>query len=248
MSAPLHGDPGNDTHEMKDGSDDSLHPARRSAERVRRPRRGDRPDAVDPRTAELLELVGARALRCRSPAARPEFVADLREQLMLAAETELVAVRQQPTDLQPSAHRRPAPYAAASAAWPIALGGFAIVGATASMAVAAAERAAGRRALPGQAGHRERRGRLPVSDDAKGQTILANASGRLDEVDALAVEGAARRQPTSSRPSTTSPSRPPRPATCCSPTTQNTGSEDSISELRDFTAEQHRRRSARSRT
>ena len=48
-----------------------------------------------------------------------------------------------------------------------------------------AERAPGRPALPAQAGHRERPDRVQVDEDAKGKTLLDNASGRLDEVDQL---------------------------------------------------------------
>ena len=67
-----------------------LFPARRSAERVRLPRRGSPARRRHVRSADLLELVGA--LRALPEAqARPEFVADLRERLMVAAQSELVA-------------------------------------------------------------------------------------------------------------------------------------------------------------
>ena len=65
-----------------------LFPARRSAERFDSLVEGGRRDDVDRTTADLLELVGA--LRSvPEPQARPEFVADLRERLMVAAEAEL---------------------------------------------------------------------------------------------------------------------------------------------------------------
>src|SRR3954447_21095873 len=63
--------------------------ARRRAERFDSLVEGGRRDDVDRATTELLELVGAlRTVPEARP--RPEFVADLRERLMLAAETELV--------------------------------------------------------------------------------------------------------------------------------------------------------------
>jgi hypothetical protein len=67
----------------------SLHPARRRAERFNSLLDGEREAVRAPRDIELLELVDA--LQSVAPAeARPEFVADLRERLVLAAETELV--------------------------------------------------------------------------------------------------------------------------------------------------------------
>ena len=61
-----------------------LFPARRSAERFDSLVEGGRRDDVDRATADLLELASA-LLSVPEPQARPEFVADLRERLMVAA-------------------------------------------------------------------------------------------------------------------------------------------------------------------
>src|SRR4051794_31884919 len=68
----------------------ALFRTRRRAEHFDALVQGASPDGVDDKTAELLELVGA--LRSApEPQARPEFVADLRERLVVAAQSELVA-------------------------------------------------------------------------------------------------------------------------------------------------------------
>ena len=167
----------------------SLHPARRSAERFDALLEGEpgrQPSR--PRDAELLELVGALAVGLPRAEARPEFVADLRERLMLAAETELV-VPDSPAAPDRPAHRPPRAYAARAPPRRRPrrlrhrrrhhLDGR-----------GRPERPARRRALPGQAGHRERRGRLQRQRRRpRARTILDNASGRLDEVDRLDPAG-----------------------------------------------------------
>ena len=161
-----------------------LFPAHRRAERfdsLVEGRRGVEADGLD---AELLELVGA--LRTAPEAsARPEFVADLREQLMIAARSELVAPaagrRDDVADRLTIAPRRRHRERRLS----VAVGAVAIIGATTSMAVASQS------ALPGDALYPVKRAientetGFKVSDDAKGEAILGNASGRLDEVDEL---------------------------------------------------------------
>ena len=160
-----------------------LFTARRSAERFDSLVEGVRRDA-DASTAELLDLVGA--LRSVPQAqARPEFVADLREQLLVAARSELVAPaagsRDDVTTRLTIAPRRTHRERRVG----VVLGAFAIVGATTSMAVASQS------ALPGDALYPIKRvienteAGVRVSDDAKGETLLSNASGRLDEVDQL---------------------------------------------------------------
>ena len=137
----------------------------------------------DRETAELLELVGA--LRSVPEVqARPEFVADLRGQLMLAAETELVASPARGRDdvarltVTPPRTRRERRVG-------IALGAVALLGASTSMAVAS------QGAIPGDALYPLKRAientqtGFTVGDDAKGETILGNASGRLAEVGEL---------------------------------------------------------------
>lgn len=129
------------------------------------------------RDADLLELVGA--LRSTPQIqARPEFVADLRAQLMAEADTALVPAdtsRLRLPDRQPRRERRLA----------AVVGGIAIVGATTSVAVASQS------ALPGDTLYPIKRAiegahtGLSVGEGNKGNVALANASDRLDEVDAL---------------------------------------------------------------
>ena len=104
-----------------------------------------------------------------------------------------------------------------------AVGGLALVGATTSMAMAAQD------ALPGEALYPVKRAMenaqtgLQLDEGDKGATLLANASGRLDEVSALSESASGEDTDRRSRtPSTRSPTRPPRPPTCCSRTTRTT--------------------------
>jgi len=134
----------------------------------------------DARFAELLEVVGT--LRSTpAPEARPEFVADLRSRLMTAAAEELVQVAPTPAErLTVTQRRTPRERRLA-----IAVGGVAIVGATTSMAVAA------QTALPGDVLYPLKRALenaqtgVRVDDASKGSSLLANARGRLAEIDQL---------------------------------------------------------------
>jgi hypothetical protein len=135
------------------------------------------PASAGTRDAHLLQLVGA--LRATPEVhARPEFVADLRGELMAAAETALVPAdtsKLRLPDRRPTRERRLA----------AVVGGIAIVGATTSVAVASQS------ALPGDTLYPIKRviegahTGLSVGEANKGTTALANASNRLDEVDAL---------------------------------------------------------------
>jgi hypothetical protein len=129
------------------------------------------------RYAEQLEIVGA--LRETAPAEpRPEFVADLRHRLMAEAATVLTPTAAKLT-LRPrntSRERRIA----------LAIGGFAVVSATTSMAMAA------QTALPGDTLYPLKRAlenasiTIRADEDAKGATMLAHATDRLEEVEELA--------------------------------------------------------------
>ncbi len=140
----------------------------------------------DARYAEFLDIVAS--LR-DAPAAqpRPEFVADLREQLMTAADTVLVATDDEARLTLPSRRtaRRPARERRIAAA----AAGVAIVGATTSMAMAAQS------ALPGDALYPLKRlmegaeTGIAVNEADKGTTLLANATGRLAEITALSRDG-----------------------------------------------------------
>lgn len=130
---------------------------------------------LDAHTAELVELVGAMR-HVAPPVARQDFVADLRERLLLAAETDLVAVPGPTSRPEPAARpqRRDRRIA-------VALGGLAVIGATTSMAVAAQS------ALPGDVLYPVKRA-IEDTDttlsarDAKGTELLDHASTRLAEL------------------------------------------------------------------
>lgn len=209
----------------------SLNPARRSAERFNSLLHGEQ-GVVDSRDAQLLELVNALQSAPRVEA-RAEFVSDLRERLMLAAETELV-VPDSPAALNDrlTVHTTRTPRERRLA---IALGGFAIVGATTSMAVAAQS------ALPGDVLYPLKRAMenvetsVTVSEQAKGSTILENASGRLDEVDALTRDGDADAAAVSETLQTFA-NQATEASDLLLADYEETGSEESINDLRDFTS------------
>jgi hypothetical protein len=135
-------------------------------------------DPRDARDADLLELVGAMR-GVPAVTARPEFVASLRERLMAEADTALV-----PADV--SRLTLPVRRTGRERRLAAVVGGIAIVGATTSIAVASQS------ALPGDSLYPIKRvierahTGLSVGEGNKGTTMLASATDRLDEVDALA--------------------------------------------------------------
>jgi hypothetical protein len=135
-------------------------------------------DPRDARDVDLLELVGAMR-GVPAVTARPEFVASLRERLMAEADTALV-----PADV--SRLTLPARRTGRERRLAAVVGGIAIVGATTSLAVASQS------ALPGDSLYPVKRviehahTGLSVGEGNKGTTMLASATDRLDEVDALA--------------------------------------------------------------
>lgn len=144
-------------------------------------RSGRSESAASLRDAELLEFVSA--LRTLPEVhARPEFVADLRAQLLAEAATALA-----PADVErlrlPQRHNRRERRLAAL------VGGIAIVGATTSVAVASQS------ALPGDSLYPIKRviesahTGISLSDGSRGSTMLDNASSRLDEAAALSDRG-----------------------------------------------------------
>jgi hypothetical protein len=160
--------------------------ARRRAEEFARLLDDPRAASATAAQRELLDVVAAlRATPQVEP--RPEFVRDLRAQLMSAADTHLVPAdgTSRPTaaetarlTLPPARRRRDRRLAAA-------VGGLALVGATTSMAVAA------QTALPGDSLYPVKRAiesvhtGLSTSDADRGEVLLANATDRLGEVSAL---------------------------------------------------------------
>ncbi len=142
--------------------------------------------ASDDRYDDLLVLVGAlRAVP--QPQARPEFVVALRSRLVAevaamparadaAAQVDRLRLRTpDPGRVRNPRERR----------LTVALGGLALVGATATLSVVAQS------ALPGDALYPLKRGLesahagISVGEDGKGATLLASASTRLDEVSRL---------------------------------------------------------------
>ena len=133
------------------------------------------------RFAALLDVVSdLRALPEVAP--RPEFVSSLRERLMAEADTVLVRQPAAPSRLAMPVTTRTRDRRVATL-----LGGAALVGATATMAVAA------QTALPGESLYGVKRGiesaqvRLAGDDAARGRTLLAQAETRLDELEQIAA-------------------------------------------------------------
>lgn len=143
----------------------------------------ERTSVSDPgsaRYADFLDLV--TSLRATDPVEpRSEFVADLRGQLLTEATTALT-----PASARLTVAPRRGPRERRIA---IAIGGFAVIGATTSMAMAA------QTALPGDTLYPLKRAlenastSIQVDEDAKGASLLDHASGRLDEVGKLARHG-----------------------------------------------------------
>jgi len=138
--------------------------------------------------ADLLEVVSdLRSLP--EVTARPEFVGSLRERLMAEADTALV--RQPPA---PQRLAMPATTRRRDRRLGALLGGVALVGATASMAVAA------QTALPGESLYGVKRGieaaqvRLADDESQRGRTLLAQADTRLLELEQLAAGDGGREQ------------------------------------------------------
>jgi hypothetical protein len=160
--------------------------ARRAAEDFARVVDGSRQDVAD-RYADLTATVDL--LRHHdAPAARPEFVADLRAQLMAAADTLLVPAedsarttpsRAQVVSLPSRRQRRLAVVAAA----------FVVVGGTAGMAAAAENSLPGDVLYPVKRGIESAQVSLNTSDAAKGHDLISQASTRLHEVDGLMSNG-----------------------------------------------------------
>ena len=133
------------------------------------------------RFAELVSLVSdLRTVPAAMP--RPEFAGSLRERLMVEADTVLLP---QPTRTPAAPQRLTMPARGRDRRLAVLLGGVAMVGATATMAVAA------QTALPGESLYPVKRGieaaelRFAGDDASRGRTLLANAETRLTELEAL---------------------------------------------------------------
>jgi hypothetical protein len=136
------------------------------------------------RFAALLDVV-ADLRSVPQPVPRAEFVSSLRESLMAQADTVLVRQPAAPPRLaMPTGSRTRQRRIGA------VLGGAALVGSAATMAVAA------QTALPGESLYGVKRGiesaqvRLATDDAARGRALLAQASTRLTELEELTVADA----------------------------------------------------------
>lgn len=186
----------------------------------------------DTRYAELLEIVST--LRAApAPQARPEFVTSLREQLMLAADALLVpgdtrdtARLALPVRTKPVRERRIA----------AAVGGIAIVGATTSMAMAAQSALPGDVLYPLKRAIENAEAGISVNNGQKGATLLATASGRLDEVTALTSGGRADDGAAIAETLNAFTEQATEASDLLLTDYATTGHESSISDLRDFTA------------
>jgi hypothetical protein len=190
----------------------------------------------DARYDDLLRVVGT--LRDADPVtARPEFVADLRERLLTAADTVLVpsGTTKVPTEtdrltLPPRRSARERRIAAV-------VGGLALVGATTSMAVAAQD------ALPGEALYPVKRAMenaqtgLQFSEADKGAILLASASGRLDEVGALSENASDEDTIAIADTLDTFTAQASEASDLLLADYADNDNQASVSELRDFTAE-----------
>jgi len=138
--------------------------------------------------AELLAVV--RDLRAiPEPAPRAEFVSDLRLRLMAEADTALLPQAARPLTAVEQRLVLPARPSRRDRRLATVLGAAALIGATTSMAVAA------QTALPGESLYAVKRALenaqtgFARGDAAKGEALLANARGRLDEIRDLAERG-----------------------------------------------------------
>lgn len=186
----------------------------------------------DARYADFLDIVAT--LR-DAPVVEPrqDFVSHLREQLMAEAQTVLVADSAEARLALPSrrATRRPARERRIAAA----AAGFAIVGATTSMAMAAQS------ALPGDALYPLKRliegaeTGVAVDEAEKGATLLASATGRLEEITALSRDGQTEDAAAIADTFNTFTRQAIEASDLLLADYAATGKESSIAELRDFT-------------
>lgn len=206
----------------------SVIPARRRAEEFAALVDGGG-NATGTRHDDLVELVTAlRGTPLVAP--RPEFVAELRSALMADAELALASVD---TRLTLPAH----PRSQRDRRFAIAAGTIALLGAGSSMAVAAQD------ALPGDALYPVKRvvegaqTALQVDGISKGAVLLANASGRLDEISELQSRNSA--EGMAALPDTFDDFSDQADAAADLLLTEydRTGDRDAVTELREFTGE-----------
>jgi hypothetical protein len=143
-------------------------------------------DTASSQDADLLELVGS--LRSMPEVtARPDFVSDLRSQLIVEAARQARPVVDADLRLRLTPRRRSGSRERRAAT---ILGGFAIVAATGSMAVASQSALPGDVLYPVKRAIENAQTNLQSDDAAKAQTLIAHAERRLEEAEQLTAEGA----------------------------------------------------------
>lgn len=160
-----------------------LFPAHRAAEEFASVIDGHPSDETSDRYASLAAVVTLMRTQ-EHPEPRPEFAADLRSRLMLAAEAELVpapVVTPARPQVRPP-RRRERRLAAAAAA-------LVLVGSAAGMATAAQRSVPGDPLYPLKLGMEQASVALHSSDAGKGADLLGQADTRLSEVQALVADG-----------------------------------------------------------
>ncbi|MCW2781115.1 MAG: hypothetical protein JWR35_1564 [Marmoricola sp.] len=170
----------------------SLFSPRRSAADFASVLDGTADDDVNARFANLVATVGMMRSQ-ETPAARPEFVADLRSRLLVAADAVLISGdaavterlslprRRMPKPAVRIDHRRERRFGAAIAA-------LVLVGGTAGMAAAAQGALPGSPLYPIKRGIERAEVSFNTSDSAKGSDMLGQANTRLSEVKDLLAD------------------------------------------------------------
>lgn len=187
---------------------------------------GRTPDA---RYADVIRLVEElRSLPAPEP--RPEFTAELREQLMAAADTLLAPSEDtRRLTLPPRRTARDRRVAAA-------VGAVAIVGASTSLAVAAQTALPGEMLYPLKRALENAEAEIRVGPEAKGAVLLAAATDRLDEIKALSRNGALDEGPVMAETLLTFADQATEASDLLLDDYAETGNEASIRSLNDFTA------------
>lgn len=135
------------------------------------------------RYGDLLTLV-SELRSVPGPAPRADFAADLRERLMLEADTVLL-----PTPRATAHEKLALPVRSRSdRRFATVLGSAALVGATATVAVAAQTALPGESLYPVKQAMEAAEHRLASDDAGRGRALLASAEHRLTELEALAAE------------------------------------------------------------
>jgi len=183
----------------------------------------------DAHYAEFVEIVAQ--LRDVAPVEpRPDFTRSLREELMAAADTLLLPSEDtQRLTLPPRRTSRDRRIAAV-------VGGLAIVGASTSLAVAAQSALPGEMLYPLKRAMENAETGIRMSDEAKGTSLLSNATDRLAEISALSRTGSLGDGPAIASTLTTFSDQAMAASDLLLTDYAETGDERSIEELREFTA------------